>query len=562
MKIRNLALLAILAGVTSQIGIAQAQPCPSGTLANVIGISCSIGNLTFDFHNDFQGFTGVTPFSTNVFTVAFFGPDQIGFTPVQTDTQTGFLLNTHFIDNANGTGLFLSSHNASFSYTVQVNGAFQILGESSQIVGSVTQVDTANINAFDQQCFTNGLCLQVAPTVNFVPGFGSFNQPSASATLGIPALASNGTGGIPFTTAVDSFAFSPGESILDSASFLFSVAPQIPAPPLAKLRYKNIDLPGKANTFVTAINDRGQVAGSFQDFAGIVHGYIAKADGSELQVVDFPGSTFTVLDGINNNGDATGVYADNDGTDHGFVLRNGVITTLDFPDPGAVFNNAEGINDRGDVTGIYQNLVTGVHGYLFHDGNFTAIDDPNAFVFNGPGDVPFTLTELFSVNDRGSTAGFSVDGSNVGHSFILSGRVFRPVAVPAGVGGTFAFGLNAAEDTVGNFTDINVVNHGFLSTQGVLATVDVPNATSTFPSQINGEGQIVGSYTDSDGVFHSFLAEKDNGPDSGIGTALPLAEGHAATLNPNQKAPAPPCMVRQALHPGPATRVAACSAAQ
>src|SRR5262245_12071146 len=148
MKVRNVVMLAVLLGVISRNGIAQAQPCPSGTLANVIGTSCSIGHLTFDFHNDFQGFIGVTDLSTNYFTVNFFSPAVIGFTPVQTATQTGFLLNTHFIDNANGTGLFLSGHNAHFSYAVQVNGAFEILGESSQIVGSITQVSTAAITAF------------------------------------------------------------------------------------------------------------------------------------------------------------------------------------------------------------------------------------------------------------------------------------------------------------------------------------------------------------------------------------------------------------------------------
>ena len=174
MKIKALVLLTILFVVTSQITIAQAPSCPSGTLANVLGTSCSIGNLTFGFHDDFHGFVGITEISTNVFTFTPLSPDQIGFTPVQTDTQAGFVLNTHFLDNTNGTGLFFSEHAAAFSYTVQVNGAFQITAESSQVSGSITPVDTVQISAFDEQCFTNGQCIQVAPTVNFVPGFGSF----------------------------------------------------------------------------------------------------------------------------------------------------------------------------------------------------------------------------------------------------------------------------------------------------------------------------------------------------------------------------------------------------
>jgi hypothetical protein len=71
---------------------AQSLPCPAGTLANVLGTSCSVGSLIFNFGTDFRGVT---------FSGGLFGqitPADIGFVPLQLDNKVGFRLVLNFVD--------------------------------------------------------------------------------------------------------------------------------------------------------------------------------------------------------------------------------------------------------------------------------------------------------------------------------------------------------------------------------------------------------------------------------------------------------------------------------
>lgn len=559
---KRLILSVVIVIVCSSLsGVGQAPACPSGTLANVLGTSCTIGNLTFNFQNNFQGFAVTTDLATNTVSTAFFSPDAIGFMPVASGNQAGFQLITNFDDNTNGSGLFFSSHNAHFSYSPQVNGAFEIVGESSTLAGSITQVNIDNISAFDGQCFTNGQCMQVAPTVDFNARFGiSSNNPSASATLPSPALAGTGSGVISgFTTVVDSAAFLGDTAILNSASFLYTVAPQIPFPPPANLQYKVIDVPGEQATFAFAINNHGDIGGAVLDFAGNVHGYVTGREGGNLRLVDFPGATFTNVSAMNDRGDVVGQYLDNNGTSHGYSLIDGIFSTVDVPN--SIFDAAVGINDSREIVGIFQGASDfSIHGYRLADGVFTTIDDPDAPAFNAGTPNAFTITEVSFINNPGDVAGFFLDINNFGHSFLLSGGVFQPIAVPAGVQGTIVLGLNDSDDVVGTFGDISGVQQGFLQNHQGTSFVNFPNAVSTNPNSINSSGRIVGVYFDTTGFTHSFFAEKnDDAGNSGAAAATPAAAAAAngaATINtpPGLN----PCITSKPVRPDPVTKLLSC----
>jgi hypothetical protein len=548
---------------SSVCGLGQAPACPSGTLANVLGTSCTIGNLTFNFQNNFQGFVQTTDLATNTLSTVFFGPDAIGFTPVASASGNlaGFQLITNFVDNANGSGLFFSEHAAHFSYSAQVNGAFEIVGESAQLAGSITQVDIANISAIDDQCFTNGFCMQVAPAVTFDAFFGfSNNNPSVSATLAAPALAGTGSGEIPsFTTAVSSAAFVGDTAILNSASFLYTVAPQIPFPPPAKLQYRIIDLPGEQATFALAIDNQGDIGGSVLDFGGNVHGYVSDSVGENLKLVDFPGATFTNVIGMNDRGDVVGQYLDDAFISHAYSLIDGVFSTVDFPN--SIFASAVGINNRREIAGTFQGADFSVHGYQLADGVFTAIDDPAAPVFNAGTPNAFSFTEVSSINDRGDVDGFFIDTNGFAQSFLLSGGVFQPIAVPAGVQGTTVSGLNDSGDAVGTFTDITGVPQGFLLNQQGTSFVNFPNAVSTNANAINASGRIVGVYTDTTGFTHSFFAEKNgagNLSDNAAATTpqTATAVNGAATINSTRGLN--PCVTSKPVRPDPVTKLLSC----
>ena len=558
---RRLSVWIAVIAIVALPGFAQAPPCTAGTLANVIGSGCAIGHLTFNFQNSFQGSIVEQDTLGNVQTLPL-ASSAVGFIPVQSGNQTGFLLTPNFFDSVNGTGLTFSQHNITFTYSVQVNGAFEILGESSTINGNITGVTSTSsdaIFAFDGQCFTNKLCISVQPRVASDPVNGAFNSPSMSATLEIPGL----DGVIDptvFTTEVDSFAIGAGEATLNSASFLYTVAPQKPLPRPARLNYKTIDVAGEQATFPEGINNHGQIGGVVQDPAGVFHGFLVHEDGSDLTMIDFPGATSTQVFGVNDRADIVGQYTDSAGVNHGFLLRNGSFSTIDFPN--AVFNLAAQINNRGEIAGFYENADSSIHGYVLDDGHFTTIDDPNAPVFNGANNTPITQTEIFSINDRGDVVGSSLDQNGFPQSFLLAHGDFHKIAVPAAPGDTQASGVNDDLHVVGAFVDINVITHGFLQRDGGFRTVDFPGAVSSLPATNNAREQIVGFYSDTAGVFHGFLAERKDGDDrddddAGIASQSTIQNG-ASVIQPGSTSV--PCIGRQPMHPDRTTGVMTCSA--
>ena len=89
-------------------------------------------------------------------------------------------------------------------------------------------------------------------------------------------------------------------------------------------------------------------------------------------------------------------------------------------------------------------------------------------------------------------------------SLRASAFTFTTIDVP-GATATEAFGINAAGDIVGFFTNASGA-HGFLLSRGVFTTIDVPGATATEAGGINAAGDIVGAFADASGI-HGFLAE-------------------------------------------------------
>ena len=71
--------------------------------------------------------------------------------------------------------------------------------------------------------------------------------------------------------------------------------------------------------------------------------------------------------------------------------------------------------------------------------------------------------------------------------------------------------------------------HGFRWDHGTFTTVDVRDATATFPFGINNRGQIVGVYVDAHGDYHGFYRDRN-----GAVTTLPDAPGAAPAVGGTQ----------------------------
>lgn len=501
---------------------AQNPPCPAGTLANVLGTSCSVGPLTLNFQNNFSGV--FTVFDQGAVTnQGLISAAGIQFVPINQGQKVGFKLIVNFIDGPGTDSSFSSGHSVNFSYTPQANSGFDIAGESLQIEAGIQDpgANNASENVIDFQNYPN--IFSTSPNAFISDQNGSISsQLTNQVLLPAPALFSEGFAGQPTipTTFFESLTSGTAQGTLTSATFLYNVGPVGPLP-AAALTYSALDLPGAAGTLVSGINNSGRMTGAYQDAEGTFHGYITQRRGT-FTTIDFPNATGTFGNGLNDRGDVVGSYTDISGNTHGFLLRDSDFSTLDFPD--AILTDPIAINNRGQIAGFYESADQGVHGFLFDHGSFTGIDhNPDGFV------PPFT--EVLGINNRSEVVGaFLRFVTTVG--LVQDGDSFHEVNVPGQVE-TIINSLNDPGDQVGNYNDINLLTHGFVRKGERFLTVDFPNGNTTFPLAINAAGEIVGQYSDAGGTFHSFVAEPrpdgDSGPDSASVNTASTIQSQAAT---------------------------------
>lgn len=478
--------------------LAKIQRCPTGTLADVMGTTCTIGDITYTFGTDFHGFTTVDDQATNVFSTTFFGPDAIGFVPIASANQSGFQLVPNFVANTNGTGLFFVETLAKFSYGLQANDTSEVLSETVTIDGDITQTNFAFIQGFDVHTFNNQSFAQAGPTDIFAFGALAFNQPTVTSTLPEPGISAGivNPDGSGFTT--EFFAQAEGGDIanLRSSTFLYTTAPRVTTPPAGNFRFQSVDIPGES-AIAQGINNLGQIVGNLQDSFGSTHGYVQ--DGLNLRQIDFPNATSTFAEALSNSGMVAGGYSDPFGGFHGYVLDGGTFASVDFP--GAIFTEIFDINDQGDLTGVYQSPDFGIHGFIRDKNGFTSVDDPAQTFF-------FPSTEALGINNRGTVVGFFRDARSRAHGFSLFHELFQQIDVPGAIS-SVPEGLNESETIVGVYRDLDHTLHSYIQRGDNFTTLDFPGAVGTTAVfQINDQGTMLGNYIDDQGVTHSFIADQ------------------------------------------------------
>jgi len=505
--VRRFTLLSLLILSCILPAAGQVQPCHQGTLANVLGTSCSVGPLILHFGTFFTGFSSISQQGNSTFTTLT--PSDIGFIPVQVNGQAGYRLAVNWTAGPGADSTFVADQLLQFDYTPESAAGFEIRAVQSQIVATAQAPPqgTAITGILDFQTYSN---TGFQATQAFFAIDPSFTFPPEHLTdhfiLEVPSPLSTGSlFGSP-TTQLNTFVLGTGSASLTSATLTFQMEPILPPPPQAALTYTNIDLQGMANTSVSNINNAGQIAGSYQDALGVGHGFVMDKQGG-ITTIDFPGAVSTSAFGINDRGDLVGVYTDVAGTTHGFLSAHGNLTSLD--PPGSIFTIAFGINDKRQIVGEYDAGDGPLHGFLFENGTFTNIDQGEIPVSEG-----FTFTEAIGINNRGEIVGDFFD-PNILRGFIGSNNVFQAFEIPS-QSFTLLGGINDPGDYVGIYLDTQLAEHGFLNHQGNFQTVDFPGADSTLALGINASGTIVGTYRDDSGAFHSFLAQPGakNGPEA------------------------------------------------
>ncbi len=178
---------------------------------------------------------------------------------------------------------------------------------------------------------------------------------------------------------------------------------------------RTIDVPGSIETYAYSINDKRQVAGSYnhRDGAGIAVTtsaflYDAARGYRRFDAPDAGG--LTIAWGLNNRGVAVGVYADRGFAYHGFVRRpNGTISSFDVP--GSTYTQLMGLNDRGDIVGLYQDTAGAVRGFCQCNGRFVPLQ-PTADT---------EMTYPYNIDNAGRIVGWFIASSGT-YGFIATPR--------------------------------------------------------------------------------------------------------------------------------------------
>jgi len=261
--------------------------------------------------------------------------------------------------------------------------------------------------------------------------------------------------------------------------------------------FKFFDVPGAADTTASGINDAGQIVGTFNDehmpwFAnsfgltgcdGCQHGFLYSK--GKFTTIDFPGAKDTRVTAINNFGDMVGTYSNASGS-YGFIYASGKFTTVPVF-PGSINNTGQILG--GD--GIYHNgHITTLHlpggGTDFPDGDITLASD-----INDHGDLTGSVSTDSSAylytdcgDDRAPCEAFSY----------INGRfnILDPHEAKV------AFGINNAGDIVGYGTR----GKGFLYSHGKFSTVDGLPADINNVEQVVGSFDT--STTSPDGLVDFF----------------------------------------------------------
>ena len=151
------------------------------------------------------------------------------------------------------------------------------------------------------------------------------------------------------------------------------------------------------------INDKGQISGTFLNPDGSYHGFVRHADLS-FEVIDGPSGCCTFVTGINNRGDVIGTWND-DGAQRGFLRRrNGTFELIEV-DP-ATSAHPRHIDQRGDII-----ASAGLRWFL-RSGNGTSVN-----IQYPTGCLP--CLDLTGMNRRRQIVGAYKENSRYVHGLII-----------------------------------------------------------------------------------------------------------------------------------------------
>lgn len=267
-------------------------------------------------------------------------------------------------------------------------------------------------------------------------------------------------------------------------------------------------------SFAGAINNAGQVAGRSPvtaDFDSIfAHAFITGPDGKRLTDVGNVGVNGKVFS-INDSGQIAGDL-DTLGASgfHAFITGPNGIGITDLGTLGGVYSSATGINNSGQVTGWAQTGNTGNASVDSH----AFITGPNGVGMTSLGTLNGNFSAANSINNSGQVVGNVGEVSDIYyHHAFITGPDGAGMTSLGTLGGYFsdALSINDGGEAIGWATTANDDFHAFLYSHGGITDLSLLNVVSAdgwrsiSVIDINNNGQILGMGINSLGASEAFI---------------------------------------------------------
>lgn len=177
--------------------------------------------------------------------------------------------------------------------------------------------------------------------------------------------------------------------------------------------YSFIDPPGDTGgSLASAVNDSGQVVGTYLDAKEKLHEFFRDSDGT-ITEFDPPSGTYPEVDNprINSAGTIVSGFVTPAGRTESFLrATSGEFTILNMASEAST--QAADLNDLGEVVGFAMTSLQSADGIAFRrnaSGEFSQIPVPEGTISSG----------AISVNASGTITGSYFDASNVEHGFVF-----------------------------------------------------------------------------------------------------------------------------------------------
>jgi hypothetical protein len=213
-------------------------------------------------------------------------------------------------------------------------------------------------------------------------------------------------------------------------------------------------------TWCGGVNSSGTIVGYYytNPLSPVATGFIYDPSNQNFTDVTYPDATNTYLSSVNDNGEIVGAYTDADGSGEGFFSKNGGQSFTVLTPPNSIVGVAMGNNNAGLITVQGENSNGTWSAYLYDAAN---LHNPYTLI-----NVPTAVNSYVEgINNHASIVYAWEDSSGNFHGAVKSilGKFLQLDEPNAGAAGTYTDGINDNNVIVGTFDYMNS-NAGFLVT--------------------------------------------------------------------------------------------------